>query len=76
MVDPTLYRNTPVNSYMLKTLAGLPPAGVYNSRQLRQFLPREGTKLALDELAWMEEVDENKLQEDEEEDDEEEEMKS
>ena len=49
---------------------------MYNSRQLRQFLPREGPKLALDELAWMEVVDENKLQEDEEEDEEEEEMKS
>ena len=56
-----------VNSYTLETLAGLPLAGVYNSRRLRQFLPREGTKLALDELARMEEVEENELQEDEEE---------
>jgi hypothetical protein len=56
-----------VNSYTLETLAGLPLAGVYNSRRLRQFLPREGTRLALNELARMEEVEENELQEGEEE---------
>ena len=43
-----------LNSYTLETLNGLPLAGVYNSRRLRIFEPREGTKLAKDELARME----------------------
>jgi hypothetical protein len=64
-----------LNSYTLETLAGLPLAGLYNSRRLRQFLPREGTKLAMDELARMEEVEENE-QRDMEEEEEEEEMES
>ena len=59
-----------VNSYTLETLAGLPLAGVYNARRLRQFLPREGTRLAMDELARMEEVEENELQDMEEEEEE------
>ena len=66
-----------VNSYTLETLAGLPLAGVYNARRLWQFLPREGTRLAMDELAQMEEVDKNELQDmEEEEEEEEEEMES
>jgi hypothetical protein len=64
-----------VNLYTLETLAGLPLAGVYNARWLQQFLPREGTRLAMDELARMEEVEENELQ-DMEEEKEEEEMES
>jgi len=43
-----------LNSYTLETLGGLPLAGVYNSRRLRTFEPREGTKLAMEELARME----------------------
>ena len=31
--------------------------GVYNARQLRPFKPREGTKLAMDELACLEKVE-------------------
>ena len=42
------------NSYTLETLSGLPLSGLYNSRRLRTFLPREGTKLAATELARME----------------------
>ena len=61
-----------VNSYTLETLAGLPLAGVYNARRLWQFSPREGTQLAMDELAWTEEVEENELQNMEEEEEEEE----
>ena len=33
-----------------ETLGGLPLAGLYNSRRLRIFEPREGTKLAMDEM--------------------------
>jgi hypothetical protein len=43
-----------LNSYTLETLNGLPLAGVYNSRRLRRFEPREGTELAKGELARME----------------------
>ena len=39
-----------LNSYTLETLGGLPLAGLYNSRRLRIFEPREGTKLAMDEM--------------------------
>jgi hypothetical protein len=42
------------NSYTLETLSGLPLTGLYNSRQLRAFEPREGTKLAMDEIARLE----------------------
>ena len=35
-------------------LDGLLLAGVYNSRQLQTFEPREGTKLAMEELIRME----------------------
>ena len=43
-----------LNSYTLETLSGLPLTGVYNSRRLRMFELREGTKLAKEELAHME----------------------
>jgi hypothetical protein len=43
-----------LNSYTLETLGGLPLAGDYNSRRLRTFEPREGTKLAMEELIRME----------------------
>ncbi|KIM74692.1 hypothetical protein PILCRDRAFT_14247 [Piloderma croceum F 1598] len=43
-----------LNSYTLEMLGGLPLAGVYNSRRLRTFKPREGTKLAMEELICME----------------------
>jgi len=38
------------NSYTLETLDGNPMDGVFNARRLRTFEPREGTKLAFDEL--------------------------
>jgi hypothetical protein len=47
-----------LNSYTLETLTGLPLAGVYNSRRLRTFTPRTGTKLAMAELVRMETVEE------------------
>ena len=40
------------NSYTLETLTGAPLNGIYHSRRLRAFQPREGTKLALSEAAW------------------------
>jgi len=43
-----------LNSYTLETLDGLPLTGVYNSRRLRAFVPREGTKLAAEELVRFE----------------------
>jgi transposase InsO family protein len=46
-----------LNSYTLETLGGLPLAGVYNARRLRLFEPREGTQLAMNELARMETVE-------------------
>jgi len=49
------------NSYTLETLEGDPVDGVFNARRLRAFEPREGTKLAFDEL-----VRENKSDEEEE----------
>ena len=47
-----------LNSYTLETLTGLPLAGIYNSRRLRAFTPRTGTKLAIAELVHMETVEE------------------
>ena len=38
------------NSYTLETLDGNPIDGVFNARHLRAFTPRDGTKLAFDEL--------------------------
>ena len=35
-----------LNSYKLETLEGQPVDGEYNARQLRRFVPREGTELA------------------------------
>jgi hypothetical protein len=46
-----------LNSYTLETLGGLPLMSVYNARRLRPFEPREGTKLAMDELACLEKVE-------------------
>jgi len=43
-----------LNSYTLETLDGIPLSGVYSSRRLRAFHPREGTKLAKEELARLE----------------------
>src|SRR5882762_885168 len=43
-----------LNSYTLETLNGLPLTGVYNSRRLRAFVPRKGTKLATEELVRFE----------------------
>ena len=43
-----------LNSYTLETLGRLLLAGDYNSRQLWIFEPREGTKLAVEELSHME----------------------
>ena len=55
-----------LNSYTLETLGGLPLSGLYNSRHLRIFKPHEGTKLAMEELACMEndEGEENMDEED------------
>lgn len=39
-----------LNSYTLETLDGLPLDGVFHSRRLRTFEPRDGTKLAMLEL--------------------------
>jgi hypothetical protein len=46
-----------LNSYTLETLDGEPMDGVYNARRLRMFEPREGTKLAFDELVRENEPD-------------------
>jgi hypothetical protein len=50
-----------LNSYTLETLGGLPLAGVFNSRRLRAFEPREGTQLALDELERLESTEEGEM---------------
>jgi hypothetical protein len=34
------------NSYIIQTLEGLPIAGLFSSRRLRRFIPRNGTALA------------------------------
>lgn len=51
---PHRVKTRQLNSYTLETLAGLPLAGVYNSRRLRAFEPHEGTKLAAEEIARFE----------------------
>jgi hypothetical protein len=48
-----------LNSYTLETLDGEPMDGLYNARRLRMFEPREGTKLAFDELVRENEPDED-----------------
>ena len=35
-----------LNSYTLEKLDGTPISGLFSARQLREFIPREGTKLA------------------------------
>jgi hypothetical protein len=55
---PHRVKTKQLNSYTLETLAGLPLAGVFNSRRLRAFTPRTGTKLAMAELVRMETVEE------------------
>jgi hypothetical protein len=50
------------NSYTLETLDGDPLDGVFNARRLRAFEPREGTKLAFDELVKENEPDEEGLE--------------
>jgi hypothetical protein len=47
-----------LNSYTLETLEGLPLTGVYNTRHLRAFTPRVGTKLAASEMERMEMIEE------------------
>jgi hypothetical protein len=51
---PHRIKTRQLNSYTLETLGGLPLAGVYNSRRLRAFIPRKGTRLAAEELAHFE----------------------
>jgi putative aminopeptidase FrvX len=51
------------NSYTLKTLDGDPIDGVFNARRLHVFQPREGTKLAFEELVRENEPDENDKEE-------------
>ena len=51
---PHRIKTRQLNSYTLETLSGLPLTGVYHSRRLRAFEPREGTKLAMEELVRME----------------------
>ena len=56
---PHHVRTRLLNSYTLETLSGLPLTGVYNTRCLRAFEPRQGMKLALGELTRIEEVGED-----------------
>ena len=51
--------NRKLNSYTLQTLDGTPLNGVFNTRRLRAFEPREGTKLALAEATRREAMDDN-----------------
>ena len=39
-----------LNSYMLETLKGDPIAGTFSAHQLQRFIPREGTKLAEEQV--------------------------
>ena len=43
------------NSYTLESLDGVPLSGLYNARRLRAFEPRDGTRLASEEMAQLEE---------------------
>jgi len=55
------------NSYELKNLDGSPISGTFSARRLRAFIPREGTKLAVEqrelERKLAEETDVDKLEE-------------
>ena len=43
------------NSYTLESLDGVPLTGLYNARRLCAFKPRDGTRLASEEMARLEE---------------------
>ena len=43
------------NSYTLESLDGVPLPGLYNTRRLRASEPRDGTRLASEEMVWLEE---------------------
>ena len=47
-----------LNSYKLETLEGTPLEGEFNARRLRPFEPRAGTKLAAQQEAFMEKLQE------------------
>ena len=40
------------NSYQVERLNGTPVDGSFAARQLRQFIPREGTELAVQQKKW------------------------
>ena len=48
-----------LNSYTLETLDGAPLNGLFHAHRLRIFRPREGTKLALAEVAQKETVEDD-----------------
>ena len=48
-----------LNSYTLKRLDRTPIAGSFSARCLREFIPREGTKLAKDQAALYQQSTEN-----------------
>ena len=48
-----------LNSYRLERLDGTPIAGSFSARRLREFIPREGTKLAKDQAALYQQSTEN-----------------
>ena len=49
------------NSYRLETLTGTPVPGMFSSRRLRAFIPREGTSLYDDQLKYMESLREKEI---------------
>ena len=51
MVDRNL------NSYTLEKLDGTPITGLFSARRLREFIPKEGMKLARDQAEFLQQLD-------------------
>ena len=46
-----------LNSYTLEKLDGTPITGLFSARRLREFIPKEGTKLARDQAEFLQQLD-------------------
>ena len=51
-----------LNSYTLEKLDGTPIAGLFSARRLREFIPKEGTKLAQEQAKLMRQTDNHNSQ--------------
>ena len=49
---PQRVTNRNLNSYTLERLDGTPIPGIFSARRLREFVPKEGSKLAQAQIEW------------------------